>query len=88
MEQPPGTNQTQNQKNPEVVENQMNNDASNTLQQPDPNTGAGGVQTLPITVALPTSITDPPSTWNGSATGTVVKMSEKLSMWCIAQIKI
>ncbi|EUD69637.1 hypothetical protein YYG_05153 [Plasmodium vinckei petteri] len=30
-------------------QDKIQNDASNTLQQPDPNTGAGGVQTLPIT---------------------------------------
>ncbi|CAD2089727.1 PIR protein CIR protein [Plasmodium vinckei lentum] len=31
--------------------------------------------------------TDPPSTWNGSVTGTVVKMIEKSSIWCIGSNK-
>ncbi|CAD2097675.1 PIR protein CIR protein [Plasmodium vinckei lentum] len=66
----------------------VQNGASNTLQQPDPNTGAGGVQTLPITqVTLLSSSTDPSTQGNGSITGTVVKMNEKSSIWCIAQNK-
>ncbi|CAD2085042.1 CIR protein PIR protein [Plasmodium vinckei brucechwatti] len=66
----------------------LQNGASNIVQQPGPNTGAGRVQTLPITqVTLPNSITDPSSTWNGSTIGTIVKMSEKSSIWCIASNK-
>ncbi|CAD2098327.1 PIR protein CIR protein [Plasmodium vinckei] len=69
-------------------QDKFQNDASNTLQQPDPNTGAGGVQTLPITqVTLLSSNTDPSTQGNGSTTGTVVKINEKSSIWCIAQNK-
>ncbi|EUD70153.1 hypothetical protein YYG_04469 [Plasmodium vinckei petteri] len=73
---------------PHVSQDTLQNDASSIVQQPDPNTGAGGVQTLPITqVTLPNSITDPSSTWNGSTIGTIVKMSEKSSIWCIGSNK-
>ncbi|CAD2088815.1 PIR protein CIR protein [Plasmodium vinckei lentum] len=34
---------------------------------------------------LPSSSTDPSTQGNGSTTGTVVKMNEKSSIWCIAQ---
>ncbi|CAD2094047.1 PIR protein CIR protein [Plasmodium vinckei lentum] len=73
---------------PHVSQDTLQNDASNIVQQPDPNTGAGGVQTLPITqVTLPSYITDPSSTWNGSTIGNIVKMSEKSSIWCIGSNK-
>ncbi|CAD2084062.1 PIR protein CIR protein [Plasmodium vinckei lentum] len=65
----------------------VQNDASNIVQQSDPNT-VTGVQTMAITqVTLPNSITDPSSTWNGSTIGTIVKMSEKSSIWCIGSNK-
>ncbi|CAD2084076.1 PIR protein CIR protein [Plasmodium vinckei lentum] len=65
----------------------VQNGASNIVQQSDPNTGTG-VQTMAITqVTLPNSITDPSSTWDGSTIGTIVKMSEKSSIWCIASNK-
>ncbi|CAD2107823.1 PIR protein CIR protein [Plasmodium vinckei] len=69
-------------------QDQVQNGASNIMQQPDPNDGKGGIKTLTITqVTLPNSITDPSSTWNGSTIGTIVKMSEKSSIWCIGSNK-
>ncbi|CAD2097943.1 CIR protein PIR protein [Plasmodium vinckei petteri] len=86
--QTPSLSQPQSNKTQDKLKIKDQNGTSNTLQQPVPNTEAGGVQTLPITqVALPNSITDPPSTWNGIITGTIVKMNEKSSIWCIAQNK-
>ncbi|CAD2095077.1 PIR protein CIR protein [Plasmodium vinckei] len=68
-------------------QDKVQNGASNIVQQPDPNTGAG-VQTMTITKAtLPSSSTGPSSTWNGSTIGTIVKMSEKSSIWCIGSNK-
>ncbi|CAD2096014.1 CIR protein PIR protein [Plasmodium vinckei] len=73
---------------PHVSQDTLQNDASSIVQQPDPNTGAGGVQALPITqVILPNSITYPSSTWNGSTIGTIVKINEKPSIWCIGSNK-
>ncbi|CAD2085556.1 CIR protein PIR protein [Plasmodium vinckei lentum] len=66
----------------------VQNGASNIVQQPDPNDGKGGIKTLTITqVALPNSITDPPSTCNGNTIGTIVKINEKPSIWCIGSNK-
>ncbi|CAD2096562.1 PIR protein CIR protein [Plasmodium vinckei petteri] len=65
----------------------VQNGTSNTLQQPDPNTGKG-VQTMTITKAtLSSSSTDPSITGSGITTGIVVKMSEKSSIWCIGSNK-
>ncbi|CAD2083589.1 PIR protein CIR protein [Plasmodium vinckei brucechwatti] len=65
----------------------VQNGASNTLQQPVPVFGTG-VQTMTITQAtLSSSNTDPSITWSGSITEMIVKMSEKSSIWCIAQNK-
>ncbi|CAD2095799.1 PIR protein CIR protein [Plasmodium vinckei] len=66
----------------------VQNGASSIVQQPDPNDGKGLAQ-IPLSsqVTLPNSITDPPSTWNGSTIGTIVKMSEKSSIWCIGSNK-
>ncbi|CAD2087430.1 PIR protein CIR protein [Plasmodium vinckei lentum] len=57
------------------------NGGSDPAQSYDTNPGSGISQTLT------NSSTDPPSTWNGSVTGTVVKMIEKSSIWCIASNK-
>ncbi|CAD2084410.1 PIR protein CIR protein [Plasmodium vinckei lentum] len=73
---------------PHVSQDTLQNGASNIVQQPDPNDGKGGIKTLTITqVTLPNSITDPSSTWNGSTTGTIVKINEKPSIWCIGSNK-
>ncbi|CAD2084748.1 PIR protein CIR protein [Plasmodium vinckei brucechwatti] len=78
----PQTNHTQDK-----LQSTVQSGTSSTLYQPDPNTGTG-VQTMTIThVTLPNSITDTPITWNGSITEMIVKMSEKSSIWCIAQNK-
>ncbi|CAD2089286.1 CIR protein PIR protein [Plasmodium vinckei brucechwatti] len=79
----PHSNQTQDK-----LQITVQNDASNTLKQPDPKTGTGGVQTMTITNdTLPSSSTDPSITGSGITTGIVVKMIEKPSIWCIAQNK-
>ncbi|CAD2089723.1 CIR protein PIR protein [Plasmodium vinckei brucechwatti] len=79
----PHSNQTQDK-----LQITVQNDASNTLKQPDPKTGTGGVQTMAITNdTLPSSSTDPSITGSGITTGIVVKMIEKPSIWCIAQNK-
>ncbi|CAD2105405.1 PIR protein CIR protein [Plasmodium vinckei] len=94
----PSSNQAQDpskdqssQKQPSSTHNSQDthqNGASNIVQQTDPNDGKGGIKTLKITqVTLPNSITDPRSAWNGSTIGTIVKMSEKSSIWCIGSNK-
>ncbi|CAD2088381.1 PIR protein CIR protein [Plasmodium vinckei brucechwatti] len=90
----PQSNQTQDpssKKQPSSThdsQDTVNNGTSNIVQQPVPNTGAGGVQTLPISqVTSLNSSTDPSSIGNGSTTGTVVKTNEKSSIWYIAQNK-
>ncbi|CAD2097340.1 CIR protein PIR protein [Plasmodium vinckei] len=66
----------------------VQNGTSNTLQQPDPNTGTGGVQTMTITkFTLPSSSTDPSTQENGSTTGIAVKINEKTAIWCIGSNK-
>ncbi|CAD2105410.1 PIR protein CIR protein [Plasmodium vinckei] len=57
------------------------NGGSDPVQNHDTNPGTG------ISKTLTNSITDPSSTWNGSTIGTIVKMSEKSSIWCIASNK-
>ncbi|CAD2090649.1 CIR protein PIR protein [Plasmodium vinckei lentum] len=56
------------------------NSGSDPVQIHDTNPGTRIPQTT-------NSITGPSSTWNGSITGTVVKMIEKSSIWCIASNK-
>ncbi|CAD2096506.1 PIR protein CIR protein [Plasmodium vinckei lentum] len=56
------------------------NGGSDPAQSYNTNPGTGISQTT-------NSITDPSSTWDGSTTGTVVKISEKSSIWCIASNK-
>ncbi|CAD2109140.1 PIR protein CIR protein [Plasmodium vinckei] len=56
------------------------NGGSDPVQSQDINPGTGISQTT-------NSITDPPSTWNGSTIGTIVKMFEKSSIWCIGSNK-
>ncbi|KEG00741.1 hypothetical protein YYE_04572 [Plasmodium vinckei vinckei] len=79
----PHSNQTQDK-----LQNTVKNDGSNTLQQPDSNTGTRGVQTMTNTKdTLPSSSTGLSNTGNGSTNGNVVKMNEKTSIWRIAQNK-
>ncbi|CAD2096009.1 CIR protein PIR protein [Plasmodium vinckei] len=56
------------------------NGGSDPLQSHDTNPGTGISQTTNYS-------TDPPSTWNGSKTGTIVKINEKPSIWCIGSNK-
>ncbi|CAD2110796.1 PIR protein CIR protein [Plasmodium vinckei] len=56
------------------------NGGSDPAQSQNINPGTGISQTT-------NSITDPPSTWNGSTIGTIVKMFEKSSIWCIGSNK-
>ncbi|CAD2102102.1 PIR protein CIR protein [Plasmodium vinckei] len=54
---------------------------SDPVQSPDTNPGTRVPKTLT------NSSTDPSSTWHGSATGTIVKINEKSSIWCIGSNK-
>ncbi|CAD2096744.1 PIR protein CIR protein [Plasmodium vinckei petteri] len=94
----PQSNQTQDssqdpssQKQPSSThdsQDTVQNGASNIVQQPDPNTGAG-VQTMAITqVTLPSSGINPSNIGNGyKPSGTDVKINEKPSIWCIGSNK-
>ncbi|EUD69624.1 hypothetical protein YYG_05158, partial [Plasmodium vinckei petteri] len=57
------------------------NGGSDPLQSHDTNSGTG------ISKTLTNYSTDTPSTWNGSKTGTIVKINEKQSIWCIGSNK-
>ncbi|CAD2084763.1 PIR protein CIR protein [Plasmodium vinckei lentum] len=79
----PHSNQTQDK-----LQITVQNGTSNTLQQPDSNTGTGEVQIMTITKAtLLSSSTDPSITGSGITTGIVVKINEKPSTWCIGSNK-
>ncbi|CAD2096673.1 CIR protein PIR protein [Plasmodium vinckei] len=86
--QNPSPSQQHSNQTQDKLQITVQNGTSNTLQQFDPNTGTGGVQTMTITKAtLLNSSTDLSITGNGNTTRTVVKMSEKLSIWCIGSNK-
>ncbi|CAD2094984.1 CIR protein PIR protein [Plasmodium vinckei] len=85
--QTPSPSQQHSNQTQDKLQITVQNGTSNTLQQPDLNTGKG-VQTMTITKAtLSSSSTDPSITGSGITTGIVVKMSEKSSIWCIASNK-
>ncbi|CAD2095000.1 CIR protein PIR protein [Plasmodium vinckei] len=87
LSQTPSLSQPQSNKTQDKLQITVQNGTPNTLQQHDPNTGKG-VQTMTITKAtLSSSSTDPSITGSGITNGTVVKMIEKPSIWCIAQNK-
>ncbi|CAD2094032.1 CIR protein PIR protein [Plasmodium vinckei lentum] len=85
--QTPSSSQQHSNQTQDKLQITVQNGTSNTLQQPDPNTGKGA-QTMTITKAtLSSSSTDPSITGSGITTGIVVKMSEKSSIWCIGSNK-
>ncbi|CAD2089282.1 CIR protein PIR protein [Plasmodium vinckei brucechwatti] len=88
LSQTPSSPQPHSNETQDKLQSTVQNGASNTLQQPDPSTGTGGVQTMAITKStLSSSSTGPSITGSGITTRIVVKMNEKSLIWCIAQNK-
>ncbi|CAD2095791.1 hypothetical protein YYG_05175 [Plasmodium vinckei petteri] len=76
---PPGTTTSPSPTSPDTIPT-LSQSQSDPVQSHDTNPGTGISQTT-------NSITDPPSTWNGRKTGTIVKINEKPSIWCIGSNK-
>ncbi|CAD2085039.1 PIR protein CIR protein [Plasmodium vinckei brucechwatti] len=77
---PPGTTTSPSPASPDTIPT-LSQSQSDPVQSHDTNPGTGVPKTLT------NSITDPSSTWNGSTIGTIVKINEKPSIWCIGSNK-
>ncbi|CAD2084407.1 PIR protein CIR protein [Plasmodium vinckei lentum] len=77
---PSGTTTSPSPTSPDTIPT-LSQSQSDPVQSHDTNSGTGVPKTLT------NSSTDPSSTWNGSTIGTIVKINEKPSIWCIGSNK-